>query len=350
MHRSTRPPLAEVLGVEVSLLQSGMGGVAGSELACAVSNAGAAGCAGGYKLVGEALSAMLARLVAGTDRPVGVNLIPEVVGDAELERQVAQVLAETPRRVHLSFFGMPRSPVLAGVAAAGRAAVVQVGTVEDGVRAAASGAVVVAQGIEAGGHLLGTARRDDLVAALRTRVPDACLVAAGGIGSPRQAARALAAGADGVLLGTAFVVAHESRAHPVFKAAVTGAGAHDTVITDVYEIGWPGRRHRVLATSVTADPHQPRTFIGRTVVEGRPYLIPRFSSAVPTEATTGRIEEMALYCGLSCADVPEERAAADVVRGFAPVLARTPVLAGARHPDNRQHPDNQQQVENHGSR
>ncbi|MFJ4202022.1 NAD(P)H-dependent flavin oxidoreductase [Streptomyces sviceus] len=315
-----RRPLAEALGVEVSLLQSGMGGVAGTELACAVSDAGAAGCAGGYKLVGDALSAMLARLTEGTGRPVGVNLIPEVVGPRELDRQVAQVLDETPERVHLSFFGLPEDAVFERVAAAGRHVVVQVGTVADGVCAAEQGAVVVAQGIEAGGHLLGTARRDELVGALRARMPGACLVASGGIGSPEEAGRAVAAGADGVLLGTAFVVATESRAHPYFKGAVTAAKGSDTVITDVYEIGWPGRRHRVLATSATADPGQAKKFIGRTVVEGKPYLVPRFSSAVPTEATTGRIDEMAMYCGLSCGAVSHEVPAAAVVAEFARVL------------------------------
>ncbi|MFI0811930.1 NAD(P)H-dependent flavin oxidoreductase [Streptomyces echinatus] len=320
------PSVAGVLGTDVSLLQSGMGGVAGSELACAVSDAGAAGCAGGYKLAGGALSAMLARLTSGTDRPVGVNLIPEVVGPDELDRQVAQVLDETPDRVHLSFFGMPHDAVFDRVTAAGRHLVVQVGTVEDGVHAAARGAVVVAQGIEAGGHLLGTSRRDDLMGALRARVPDACLVASGGIGSPGEAARALAAGADGVLLGTAFVVAHESRAHARFKSAVTDADETDTVITDVYEIGWPGRRHRVLATAVTADPGQPAKFIGKTLIEGKPYLVPRFSAAVPTEATSGRIEEMALYCGRSCGEISEEVSAADVVAAFAQVLAGAEVV------------------------
>lgn len=315
-----RPTLAEALGVGVSLLQSGMGGVAGPELACAVSEAGAAGCVGGYKLVGEPLSAVLGRLAKGTDRPVGVNVIPEVVGPDELDRQVAQVLDETPRHVYLSLFGMAGDAVLDRITAAGRRLVVQVGTVADGVRAADRGAVVVAQGIEAGGHLLGESRRDELVAALRDRLPDACVAAAGGIGSPAEARRALAAGADGVLLGTAFVVARESRAHPRFKEAVRAASGGDTVISDVYEIGWPGRRHRVLATAVTRDPRQPKNFIGRTVVEGRPYLVPRFSAAVPTEATSGQIEEMAMYCGLSCGAVTGDPPAAEVVAEFARVL------------------------------
>jgi nitronate monooxygenase len=315
-----RSTLAGVLGIDVSLLQSGMGGVAGPELACAVSNAGAAGCVGGYKLVGDALSAMLGRLTAGTDRPVGVNLIPEVVGPDELDQQVTQVLDETPQHVHLSLFGMPGDAVFDRITAAERHLVVQVGTVEDGVRAAERGAVVVAQGIEAGGHLLGESSRDELVAALREKLSAACIVAAGGIGSPAEAGRALAAGADGVLLGTAFVVTNESRAHPHFKRAVTTATPADTLISDVYEIGWPGRRHRVLETAVTRDPKLAKNFIGRTVVEGKKFLVPRFSAAVPTDATSGRIEEMAMYCGLSCDAVSGEVPAAELVAEFARVL------------------------------
>jgi nitronate monooxygenase len=315
-----RTTLAETLGIRVSLFQSGMGGVAGPDLACAVSEAGAAGCMGGYKLVGDALSTMLKRLIAGTDRPVGVNLIPEVVGPDELARQVAQVLDETPRHVYLSLFGMAEDTVFERIIGAGRRLVVQVGTVDDGVRAAELGAIVVAQGIEAGGHLLGTSNRDALVAELRELLPAGCLIAAGGIGSPAEAARAIAAGADGVLLGTAFVVARESMAHPYFKSAVRSSGEADTVITDVYEIGWPGRRHRVLATAVTRDPDQPKNFIGRTVVEGKPYVVPRFSAAVPTTTTSGRIEEMAMYCGLSCAAVSQELPAADIVAEFARIF------------------------------
>ncbi len=320
MRTQLRSSLAGVLGIEVSLMQSGMGGVAGPELACAVSNAGGAGCVGGYKLTGPQLSTMLERLLAGTERPVGVNFIPEVVGAPALAEQVDQLLAQTPQRVYVSFFGMPEDTVAERVTAAGRALAIQVGTVADGVHAAALGAVVIAQGVEAGGHLLGHSGRDELLTQLRAELPDSCLVAAGGIGSVDEARRAVAAGADGVLLGTPFVVAHESMAHEVFKGKVVDAGAADTVITDVYEIGWAGRRHRALVTAATADPSLPSTFIGKTTVEGRNYLVPRFSAAVPTVATTGRIEEMAMYCGTSCQSISGRAPAADIVAAFAPVL------------------------------
>ena len=131
-----------------------------------------------------------------------------------------------------------------------------------------------------------------------------------------------------------FVVAHESRAHEYFKHAVAAAAESDTVITDVYEIGWPGRRHRVLATAATDDPALAATFIGRTEVEGRSYLVPRFSSAVPTVATTGRIEEMAMYCGLSCGSISQPVSAAEIVAAFAHVLPGSTVNSSEREMDN----------------
>ena len=85
------------------------------------------------------------------------------------------------------------------------------------------------------------------------------------------------------------------------------------------------RRHdvarvRFCATSATRDAKQARKFIGRTVVEGKPYLIPRFSAAAPTEATSGRIEEMAMYCGLSCGAISGGKPAAEIVADFARIL------------------------------
>ena len=183
------PSAASVLGLRVSLLQSGMGGVAGSELACAVSNAGAAGCVGGYKLAGSALSAILARLVSGTDRPVGVNLIPEVVGPDELDRQVAQVLDETPDRVHLSFFGMPDDAVFDRVTAAGCETPILPEIMP----------VTNAKQLERFPQLSGSAFPADLEARLRAVVDDpAALRAIGMEHATAMAERLLAEGAPGL--------------------------------------------------------------------------------------------------------------------------------------------------------
>lgn len=303
--------------IRTSLFQAGMGGVAGVDLACSVSNAGAAGCVGAYKLSGGDLETMLRRLCSKTSQIVGVNLIPQVVGTRTLLEQVRQVLAETPERVYLSFFGNPEDSVVELVNSSSRQVLIQIGNVSDGARSHGLGAIVVAQGYNAGGHLLGNTPRDTLVSQLRDRCPDAALLAAGGIGSALDVHRSILAGADGILMGTQFVACDESQAHDQYKLAVIGARSSDTVVSTAYNIGWPGTRHRTLRSRVTDDPSLPAKFIGRTQIGGKMYPIPRFSAAVPTRATSGKIEEMALYCGTSCDHVSNRRTASEVVAEFA---------------------------------
>src|SRR5438046_742293 len=71
-------------------------------------------------------------------------------------------------------------------------------------------------------------------------------LAAGGIGTGRAMAAALAAGAAGVRVGTRFVAAEEANAHPVYRDAVIRAAAQDTVLTEAFSVMWPNAPHRVL--------------------------------------------------------------------------------------------------------
>lgn len=308
-----------MLGVERPVLLAGMGGVAGPGLAAAVSRAGGLGVIGAYKAIGPALGGMLEELAEAVDGPVGVNVIPEAAGPAHLGAQIEQILRESPRRVAVTTFGLLPGDVARRVKVAGRTLISQVGTAEEAATALSSGAdAVIVQGTEAGGHLLGFASTRELVRTVRERHPEACLIAAGGVASAADAARLRRAGADGVCCGTAFIATHESDAHQLFKEKVVDAAPADTVITGVFEVGWPGRRHRVLANAVTADPDGfARTFIGATTVGRVKHPVCRFSSAVPIATTTGRVEEMAMYAGLSCGGVSRISPAADVVAALA---------------------------------
>src|SRR5213079_183863 len=111
--------------------------------------------------------------------------------------------------------------------------------------------VIVAQGIEAGGHVRGTLGLLPLLDEVRT-VIDLPIVAAGGIGTGTAMAAALVAGADAVRVGTRFMVASESTAHPTYVEALIGAGADDTVLTTAFGDGWPDAPHRVLKSAIEA--------------------------------------------------------------------------------------------------
>ncbi|GGS35409.1 NAD(P)H-dependent flavin oxidoreductase [Streptomyces nojiriensis] len=297
--------LSTRLGLELPLLQAGMGAVAGPALCAEVSRAGAGGTLALYKEAPARAARLVREVAAATGRPFGVNVVPEVTGPAGCLDQLRAVLPELPRGGFVTSFGLPDADAAQAVRAAGHPLVVQVGTLEDADTALGQGAaVLVLQGTEAGGHLLGRLPADVLLAAVRARHPHAVLAVAGGIATGEDLAEAVARGADGAMAGTLFVPAAESTAHPEFKRRVVEAVADDTLITSLFDIGWPNRPHRVLRNALTsASDRAPATFIATTRVDGREHPVPRYGAAAPSEATTGHIEQMAMYCGRSCTRV-----------------------------------------------
>ncbi len=110
----------------------------------------------------------------------------------------------------------------------GAVVLVQVGDVASAVEAAERGAeVVIAQGVEAGGHVQGTRPLVELLRELRSAL-ELPIVAAGGIGNGSGARVALAAGADAVAYGTAFLAAHEADVHPIYVDRLVHAAESDT--------------------------------------------------------------------------------------------------------------------------
>lgn len=309
--------LNEVLGTTIPILMAGMGGIAGPKLAAAVSNTGAAGCIGGYKMKGDRLRDAVLETASLSSRPFGVNFIPEVVGPAVLEQQLDVVTRTDLPQIFISLFGLPCEDLIPILKASGMPLVVQVGTAEDAERAAEFCDVVVIQGTEAGGHLLGQDPLGEVFARCRDRGVKVPIVASGGIADVATIRDFLKCGATGVQLGTAFLVADEAQTHPVFVDRVLAAASSDTVVSDRFSIGWPGRRHRVLAHPVAVGPKQPAKFIGRTRMGGREYIVPRYSAAVPTRATTGRIDEMVMYCGTSCDHIIATESAQNLVTRLA---------------------------------
>jgi nitronate monooxygenase len=241
------PPLLERLGVELPVVQAGMGGgLSRHELAAAVSEAGGLGTIA----VGSADSIRreLAASRALTGRPVAVNVLLPFA-----RRDWFEAAAEADALV--TFWGEPRRRT-------GGVWLHQCGSVEEARRAQAAGADgVVVQGVEAGGHVRGTTPALQLLEEARAALPrDYPVLLAGGIAARDDVQAALEAGAEAAVAGTRFLLSEESRAHPLFKERLLGAG--ETLLTDLFGAGWPAP-HRVVPNAATEH------FLGRRSSLGR---------------------------------------------------------------------------------
>lgn len=181
---------------------------------------------------------------------------------------------------------------------AGILVVYQVGSAKEAETAQRAGAhIMIAQGVEAGGHVRGTTPLKRLLSEVIAS-SDVPVLASGGIVDGRDLADALSSGADGVVIGTAFLASPESFAHDYHKERIVTARSQETFLTDMFHINWPiGAPVRVLQNSATqglrGDPFGPKSVIGEE--EGRPIYL--FSTDSPLRSMTGDFEAMALYAG-----------------------------------------------------
>jgi nitronate monooxygenase len=290
-------PVCDMLGCTYPLLLAGMGGVARSELVSAVTNAGGFGFLGMVREPPALIEAEVARVRDETRCPFGVNLIPAATPPALLEAEIATCLALAVSAVALFWDVQPK--VVRRLKDEGVSVVYQIGSVEAGKRAEDSGAdILIAQGREAGGHVWGNEPRNKLVADVVAAV-NLPVLAAGGIVSGRDLAEALSLGAQGVVIGTAFMATHESFAHDYHKQRLVDAGDADTLLTTDFHINWPeGAKVRVLNNSVTRGLRGHPKSASREAIgdeEGRTIYL--FSTDSPLRSMTGDFEAMALYAG-----------------------------------------------------
>jgi NAD(P)H-dependent flavin oxidoreductase YrpB (nitropropane dioxygenase family) len=312
---STR--FTELVGCGVPIQQAGMGPIANPRLAAAVSEAGGLGqvSVGSYssRFAAEALDEARAL----TDRPIGANILMPFA-EPEPLREVVRAAASRARVVDF-FWGDPDAALVELVHAGGALACWQVGSLAEAVAAERAGCdVVIAQGIEAGGHVRG---RIGLLALLgevldALRIP---VLAAGGIGTGRAMAAALAAGAAGVRVGTRFVAAEESGAHPIYVQALIAARPADTVYTEAFSNGWPNAPHRVLRASMEAAQAFEGNVVGEVYVpsEGKRYPLERLECNVAMSDSTGAIEAFPHWAGESVGGVTHVQPAAAIVRELA---------------------------------
>ncbi|WNG90206.1 nitronate monooxygenase [Mycobacterium sp. ITM-2016-00317] len=240
------------MNLDAPIINAPMGGVAGGELAAAVSRAGALG------MIGIGSSGSAARLrehlghTANLQRPFGIGLISWVVEKDPALLDTA--LAAGPALMSVSF-GQDWSWVRRAQDA-GCVTAVQVADLAAARRAVDAGVeVLVARGAEGGGHGRPAVATLPLLAELLDALPVPVL-AAGGIASGRALAAVLAAGAAGAWIGTAFAVCPESTLPAPARQRMLDAGATDTVTTRAFDVAlgypWPAELpERVLRNAFT---------------------------------------------------------------------------------------------------
>ncbi|SDB21810.1 NAD(P)H-dependent flavin oxidoreductase [Belnapia rosea] len=310
-----------LVGCALPLQQAGMGSVSPPALAAAVSNAGGLGMLGAARagLTIETLPMLLREVAALTSKPFGVNII---VSPSHLEGRYNRppldlrlvTMAARAAKVVEFFYGEPNQELVAMVHAEGALVSWQVGSCAEAIAAERVGCdLIVAQGVEAGGHVRGVIGTFTLLSEVLEAV-QLPVLAAGGIGTHRAVNAALAAGADGVRVGTRFVVTPEAGAHPAYVRALIEARAEDTVYTGMFNVGWPDAPHRVLRSCVqAAETATDGTVATVERLGGGTVPVIKYATGVADHTANGAIEAMSLWAGESVSGIDRSQSAAEVV-------------------------------------
>jgi nitronate monooxygenase len=306
-----------VLGTRHPIMQAPLGRAGGVELVLAVTRAGGLGTLGASYVPLDDLRTQIRTIRAGTDLPFCVNLILDF---DQRDRVDVAVEEGTPC---ISFSWGIDAALIERAHAGGTRVLVQVASPSAAQEAADAGADgLIVQGVEAGGHVESTRELIPLLAEVR-RAVSAPLVAAGGIADPAAARAALDAGAEAIAMGTRFVASEESLAHPRYRRRLLEADGSDTVLTDLFDVGWPAP-HRVLRNHVYeaweaagAPPRGQRPGEDEPVATAPFGPVPRYAVNPPVVGMEGDVEAMAMYAGLGVGDITSIEPAATIVERFA---------------------------------
>lgn len=273
--------LQSLLGIDLPIIQAPMAGVQGSKLAVAVSNAGGLGSLPCAMLSLDAMRDELAAIKSQTAKPFNVNFFCHAPPTPDPEREArwratlapyydefgldiskiaagsgrlpftaeaAAVLREFQPAVVSFHFGLPSAALLAEVQSWGAIIISSATTVQEACWLEARGVdAIIAQGLEAGGHR-GIFLSDDLTTQLGTfallpQIVDTVklpVIAAGGIADAKGVAAAIALGAAGVQIGTAYLLCDEVATSALHRAALKSEAARHTALTNLFT-GRPAR-------------------------------------------------------------------------------------------------------------
>lgn len=345
---SLRTPLCRQLGIELPIFSVGFSESALPELASAVSRAGGCGVLGASRPPPEEIRRRIRLVRAATKNPFGANVIIQALAnpDANAEQRAAvqaRVAAAIAERVPVLvlFWGDP-APFVAEAHRNGVKVFVQVGDLEEARAAKAAGVdAVIAQGIEAGGHVKGRTSVWDLLPTVVEALAPLPVLASGGIGDGAGIARALRLGAQAVSLGTRFVASEEAWVHRVYKERVVSSHAEDTLYTTLFDVGWPAP-HRVIRNQAVKEweaagrpPSGKRPGEGTTIGtlkygsgDAQPWT--RYSPGMILPTFEGNLELAPMWAGESCSVVKHIKPAGEIVRELAREAAAALAAAAAK--------------------
>jgi NAD(P)H-dependent flavin oxidoreductase YrpB (nitropropane dioxygenase family) len=317
--------IAARLGLEHPIVQAGMGGgIAGAKLAGAVSAAGGLGTVGIMSPKPFAHALHDAQALAGPDRPIAANLLLPFTKQAHIRACIRA-------RVAVVVLHAGRSPeVIRALRGAGIDVLHTVGTAAEAREAIADGVSgLVAQGSDAGGHIVGVQPTGSALTDVLAVADGTPVWAAGGVADAADVQRLHGLGADAVVAGTRFVLTDECAVHPAYKQALVDGT--ETVDTKLFGFGWP-MRHRVLVNGAVRrwgdGPPAVRRLNEQSARLGGllplnlmamyPYVqstrLPIFTPGPPLEGMPPRtIEATPLYAGESVARMHDILPAADAV-------------------------------------
>ncbi len=331
-HLSLNTRLTRDYGVRYPFVSAGMGFIALPQLVAAVSKAGGIGVIGVAPENAQGMARMIREVRSHTGSIFGVDLIHETSGfGAFTTDEHVDVCAAERVPLVVFYWNPPPHRWVDTLRRAGCHVWMQTGVVDHAKQAVDAGVeALVAQGLEAGGHVKSEAPMLRNLERVRNAVPPSILVlASGGICTGRSVVDALSHGADGVWVGTSLVASIEANAHAEYKRRLVQATATDTTITTMFGPDWPDQPMRVPRNRVVCEwagrekaiPNPPPlpAVIGHTKLtpysapEGVDYPMPTFAAILTTPDTTGDFEEMCLPAGEGVTMITRIRPAAEIV-------------------------------------
>lgn len=289
----------EQFDLRLPLIQGPMGGVSGPRLVAAVAQAGALGILPIWAGSVESSIEKIAQTRALTSKAFAVNIRADLVQPDHISAAIDQGVSI----VHL-FWGDPK---LSSKTIPKDVKIIATVWDEASAKSAldAGACALIAQGVEAGGHVMGTTRLRDLISSVTSIAADVPVAAAGGLATAQDVKEVLAQGAAAAVFGTRFVATTESDAHDFYKSAIVNALDDTTVRTECFDGAWADAPHRVLRNSTftswknagcPASPNRPGE--GEVILQtASGQSIPRYFISPPAAGMTGEVEAAAMYAG-----------------------------------------------------